>query len=188
MKPLSDHNLSIALAHYPVRNKNGETIASAVTNLDVHDLARLAKTYGVERCYVVSPLKDQTDLIRKLVDHWVSGHGATYNPKRKAALETVRIMDDFDAVESDVQQRSGSVPTWVATGARGRPNTIGFPELRSRLKDGSPVVLVFGTAWGLTETYLDQTDFVLEPIQGPGEYNHLSVRAAAAIIIDRLLG
>ena len=53
---------------------------------------------------------------------------------------------------------------------------------------GQPFLLVFGTGWGLTEEMFDRADFALEPIKGAGDYNHLSVRAAAAIMLDRLLG
>jgi hypothetical protein len=45
-----------------------------------------------------------------------------------------------------------------------------------------------GTGWGVTETILAQADHALEPIQGGTDYNHLSVRSAAAIILDRVLG
>ena len=60
-------NLSIALVHYPVTNKNGEVIASAVTNLDLHDMARSARTYGVKGFYVVTPLEDQKALAAQLM-------------------------------------------------------------------------------------------------------------------------
>ena len=48
------------------------------------------------------------------------------------------------------------------------------------------ILLLFGTGWGLTVEVLGQADMVLEPIRGVGDYNHLSVRAAAAVILDRL--
>jgi hypothetical protein len=51
-----------------------------------------------------------------------------------------------------------------------------------------PVLLLFGTGWGLTEEVLAAADRRLEPIQGAGDFNHLSVRAACAITLDRLLG
>jgi hypothetical protein len=56
--------------------------------------------------------------------------------------------------------------------------------------DGNPdpIVLAFGTAWGLSPAFMAEADFVLEPLAGSGDYNHLSVRSAAAIILDRLLG
>jgi hypothetical protein len=31
-------------------------------------------------------------------------------------------------------------------------------------------------------------DYILDPLAGAGTYNHLSVRSAVAIILDRLLG
>ena len=55
------------------------------------------------------------------------------------------------------------------------------------LKNGKPHVLVLGTAWGLSEDFILTADYVLEPIVGKTDYNHLSVRSAAAIIFDRLL-
>jgi hypothetical protein len=64
-------NLYVALAHYPVVNKNGDIITSAVTNLDLHDISRVVKTYGVRSFYVTTPLEDQKTLIKKIVSHWV---------------------------------------------------------------------------------------------------------------------
>jgi hypothetical protein len=55
-------------------------------------------------------------------------------------------------------------------------------------KERKPILLLLGTGWGLTETVLAQADHVLEPIMGRTDYNHLSVRSAAAIIFDRFLG
>jgi hypothetical protein len=51
-----------------------------------------------------------------------------------------------------------------------------------------PHLLVFGTAWGLAEAFISEADYILEPITGSPDYNHLSVRTAAGIILDRLLG
>ena len=79
-------------------DKNGETIASAVTNLDLHDMARSARTYGVNAFYVVTPLDDQKALAAKLVDHWVNGAGARYNPKRQEAMQLIRVRDNLEQV------------------------------------------------------------------------------------------
>jgi hypothetical protein len=40
----------------------------------------------------------------------------------------------------------------------------------------------------LAEEFISKADYVLDPIAGTADYNHLSVRSAAAIIFDRLLG
>jgi hypothetical protein len=50
------------------------------------------------------------------------------------------------------------------------------------------VLLLFGTAWGLHSEVLESADYVLKAIEGKKRYNHLPVRAAAGIIIDRLIG
>ena len=50
------------------------------------------------------------------------------------------------------------------------------------------VVLIFSTAWGLDQAVIDEADYVLAPISGISDYNHLSVRSAAAITLDRLMG
>jgi hypothetical protein len=49
-------------------------------------------------------------------------------------------------------------------------------------------MVMFGTAWGLDKEVVDQADFILDPVEGGTNYNHLSVRTAAAIILDRLVG
>lgn len=51
-----------------------------------------------------------------------------------------------------------------------------------------PVLLVFGTGHGLAPEVLEGCDAILRPLRWMDGYNHLSVRAAAAIIMDRLLG
>lgn len=190
MKGSSGPNLHLALVHYPVTNKNGDVIASAVTNLDLHDIARAARTYGVKSFYVVTPLEDQITLVNQLIAHWMSGAGAIYNPKRRQALELIRIKKDLEAVISDIRALPGSIgaPRTVVTSAAAQRGVVSFSGLRRMLHDGFPYLLVFGTAWGLSETLISSADFALEPIQGTTRYNHLSVRSAAAIVLDRLLG
>lgn len=181
-------DLSLALIHHPVLNKHGDTIASAVTNLDLHDLARAARTFGVHHVYVVTPLMDQQELVDQLIGHWTHGHGAQYNPTREAALSLLKLESSLDDAVESVRTRTGQTPVLVATAARDTGPTIGFGALRNRVASGTPHLLLFGTAWGLAPECLNRSDCVLEPIRGSGPYNHLSVRAAAAIILDRLMG
>jgi hypothetical protein len=181
-------NLSVALMHYPVVNKADDTIASAVTNLDLHDISRAAKTYGVNRFFVVTPLVDQQTLVERIVSHWMDGAGARYNPKRREAMALIRIAGAFEDVLDSVRAEDGGEPKTVVTSAKAGKQTTRFGKMRSLLEEGTPFVLVFGTAWGLTEPFIAKADYILEPITGASEYNHLSVRSAAAIIFDRLLG
>jgi hypothetical protein len=175
-------DLYLALLHYPVLDKNGQIVTSAVTNMDVHDIARSARTYGVRGFYVATPVKTLHALVGKIIEHWATGYGSTYNETRKDALSVVRLATDLDDVIIGVERETGSRPVLVATSAR-----PGFPALRRRLADSAdPHVLLFGTGWGLAPAVLNRVDALLEPVVGPTEYNHLSVRSAAAIILDRL--
>ena len=181
-------NLYVALTHYPVVDKRGDIITSAVTNLDLHDISRAAKTYGVKAFYVVTPLVDQQGLVQKIISHWTNGAGAVYNPVRRSALDLIKLKDTIAAVAEDINGIENIYPKTVVTCARKNTASTGYEEFREILKSGKPHLLVFGTAWGLADTFIAEADFILEPIMGPTEYNHLSVRSAASIILDRLLG
>ena len=181
-------NLYLALAHYPVVNKRGEIIASAVTNLDIHDMARAARTYGARALYVITPLEDQQSLVKALVSHWTTGSGSVYNPKRCQALEMVGIQDTLEKAREDIALRGEGYPRTVVTSARDHSGGISISRFRELLETGNPYLLVFGTAWGLSQDCMEQADHILEPIRGNTEYNHLSVRSATSIILDRLLG
>lgn len=188
MKKSSTPNLHVALTHYPVINKNGDTIASAVTNLDLHDIARLAKTFGLPAFYVVTPLSDQKRLVGRIIAHWTRGAGASYNPKRREALELIRIKGSLQEVLAHIHKKRNHFPKTVVTCAKLKTGNISFDMFRDMLKDGHPYLLILGTAWGLSESLIAEADYVLEPVRGVTDYNHLSVRSAAAIILDRLTG
>ena len=189
MKDLSPARIAIALLHHPVKNKNGEVIASAVTNLDLHDIARIAKTYGVSSFYVVTPLDDQKALVEKIIRHWTDGSGGAYNPNRREALTLIKVRDSMDQVIADIRADTGKNVRVVVTCASEKHPALRMDDFRRQLDDPENVyLLAFGTAWGLTDEFIRAADFVLEPIKGRNGYNHLPVRAAVAIILDRLLG
>jgi hypothetical protein len=178
----------LALIHHPVYNKNHEVIASAVSNLDLHDISRAAKTYGVRAFYIVTPLADQRELVERIVSHWTEGVGARYNPDRREALRLIRVAVSLDAVRNEIACDGNSMPVTVVTDARLHPRNISYSALAAILKDRHPYLLLFGTGWGLTREFIDKADYVLAPIMGYTGYNHLSVRSAVAIVLDRLLG
>jgi hypothetical protein len=188
----SSNRLCIALVHYPVKGRNGETIASAITNLDIHDIARAAKTYGVGKFYVVTPLQDQKTLAEKIVSHWQTGAGAEYNPDRGKAFELVWVVSDISEVITDIGQQGNSGIHIVATSAIKHRRSISFHGFRQVFEkpenENDIFLVVLGTAWGLAEELMESADYVLAPIRAGSDYNHLSVRSAAAIILDRILG
>jgi len=187
--PLDGENVSIALIHYPVFNKEGKIITSSLTNLDLSDIARSAKTYGVKKFYIVHPAETLRKLGSKICEHWNSGYGAEYNPNRGEALEHVSIIANFNDALSDAKKVFGSDPLIVSTSAKPGDSLTGYLESRKILRNsGRPMMIIFGTGWGLADEVMDKADLRLPPINGWVDYNHLSVRAAAAITMDRLLG
>ena len=182
--------LYLALIHAPVYNKNMEQVATSITNLDLHDIARSSSTYGVSAYYIVHPAQAQQDLARRIMGFWREGYGAEYNPDRYEAFSKVRLVAQLsDALKDIDDQQKGKKIHTVATDARLYLNTIEYSELRQRLEETEDVfLLLLGTGWGLLKEDMEKADYILKPIYGHGEYNHLSVRSAAAIILDRLRG
>ena len=177
--------LSIALVHYPVLHRDGSTITSTVTNLDVHDLSRSARTYGVSAVYIVHPIEAQRELVRRVKGHWTGdGAGARRIPARSDALDLVRIIASLDEALAD----AGGAELWTTAAAASGP-VVESRDARVRLAEpGPPVMLTFGTAWGLAREVLARATVRLAPIDGGSGWNHLSVRAACAITLDRLRG
>jgi tRNA (guanine37-N1)-methyltransferase len=180
-------HVDVALVHYPVYNKNQEIIGSAVTNLDIHDIARAGRTFGVGTFYLVTPYQDQQKLVGEIVSHWQDGYGARYNTDRKEALASIEICDDLQSLY-ELAAVSRQKPLVVATSAREHAKSISYGAMRQKILDGRRVLILFGTAWGLAEQALAGVDAMLPPISGYGDYRHLSVRSAVSIVLDRLLG
>ncbi len=185
---MSKSSLHLALIHSPVLNRNGDTVSAALTTIDLHDIARAALTYGADGFYVVTPFEDQQALAEKVIDHWVRGAGGTLNPDRKAALALVEVAASFEEVCARIKEREAGGMVNIATSAKdGHENTISVADLSRMLAEGGAYVLNFGTAWGLSGEFIAKCDYVLAPIKGRGAYNHLSVRSAVSIYLDRIV-
>ncbi|MFW6081328.1 MAG: RNA methyltransferase [Desulfosalsimonas sp.] len=181
--------LYLSLLHYPVKNKDGRDIAAAVTSIDLHDIARAARTFGAAGFYVITPLADQREFAGKIIGHWVDGAGSRHNPDRGDALSLIRIREDLAGAVHEIGALEKTGVRVVATSAAGAPGQMEFAELRGLLEAGRHAyLLVLGTAWGLSEEFMENADARLAPIAGNCDYNHLSVRSAAAIMLDRLMG
>jgi hypothetical protein len=186
---VSDPQVYIALIHYPVYNKRMEVITTSVTNLDLHDISRAAYTYQVKGFYVVHPLASQRELIHQILDYWQNGYGGQYNPDRREAFQILRVASSISEVLTGIREETGSVPRIATTDARIYPNSISYRSLREEISAAkSPYLLMFGTGWGLEKQTMLGADYILEPIAADRPYNHLSVRSATAITLDRLLG
>ncbi|MBX3231724.1 MAG: RNA methyltransferase [Labilithrix sp.] len=176
--------LSIALVHHPVVDAGGAIVTSTLTTMDVHDLSRSARTYGCASLYLVHPIPAQQELAHRIIEHWTHGSSAKRIPDRKEALATVRVV----ATIEEARAQCGAGTELWATAARTLGAPAGWTEAAARLaQPGPPVLLLFGTSWGLAPSVIAAADVLIEPIHGPhADWNHLSVRAACAIALDRL--
>jgi hypothetical protein len=182
--------LYLALVHHPVRARDGATVTTSVTNLDVHDLGRLARTYDATACFIVTPIAAQRALVEEILTHWRETSSARRIPDRREALSVVRTATSIPEVRAEIEREAGAAPHVLATAARSTEGVpvLGFAEAKRELARVSrPMLLLFGTGHGLADDVLRSVDALLPPIR-PGGYNHLSVRTAAAIALDRLLG
>ena len=177
--------LSVALIHHPVVDRRGDEITSTVDHLDVMDGSRLSLTYPLQRLWVVNQVPAQRALVERLIRH---GTQAAERDEARGAFSKTAWAEDLAAVVAEHERELGVRPTLVATSARASARDVGLPAVRERLHGGEPMLLLVGKAWGLAPRLLEAADLRLEPIDAGTGYNHLSVRSAMAILIDRLLG
>jgi len=91
-------------------------------------------------------------------------------------------------VLSDIAQESVCVPRTIVTGASFEGDLLKFTELREMLQNSNlSYVLIFGTGSGIVAEVVSMANYRLEPIRGQGNYNHLAVRSAVAIVLDRVM-
>ena len=67
-----------------------------------------------------------------------------------------------------------------------KPACVSFRDVRAMARK-RPVLILLGTAHGLSPKLVKACGAVLRPVRFM-DYNHLSVRSAAAIIADRIIG
>lgn len=186
-------NLSIVLVHHPVLDRDGKTVTTAITNLDLHDMARSARAFGLAAMFVVHPIEAQRQLAESIRAHWVTGTGKRRIPDRAEAMAVLRIVPALEDVYAALGGDAGrdGVEVWTTAAKAGAGATARYSEARARLAEATkPIALLFGTGWGLARDLIDGADLRIEPIRAsaPTGYNHISVRAACAISLDRLLG
>ncbi len=184
---MSNSNLYVALIHFPVMNKKNQPIGSSLTTIDMHDIARASITFGVKGFFVVTPYEDQATIARQVIEHWTKGVGGKLNPFRKDALELIHVTQTFEDVVAWLKEKEKKPVITIATSAKEIPGSIDTKRLRQQLENDASHVLVFGTAWGLANELIETCDYILDPINGSTQYNHLSVRSAASIYLDRII-
>lgn len=182
-------DISVVLLHAGMVDREGKIVTTSLTLIDIHDIARSSATFGVNRAFIAHPSPVLRKLAHTIENHWEEGYGSTYNPDRKRAIETIEVVSDLDEAIHEIHLRTAKLPHLIATSAQPGPLRISYAEMKEVMKaSNDPYLLMFGTGHGMGDALLSRAEYMLDPIYGPGDYNHLSVRSACAIILDRLLG
>ncbi len=180
-------NLYIGLVHHPVIIEGKNSGTSSLTNLDIHDIARISRTYGLGGYYVITPLKDQQEVLQGILRHWLHGPAGKSHADRAEALQLVRPVTSIAEAQDHILKHTGTAPKlWGSSAQWGEAATMPFDIARQKLEQG-PALLLLGTGHGLAPQVLQSCDGFLRPLRFLSDYNHLSVRAAAAILVDRIL-
>ena len=194
---IDNSHIHLALVHYPVYDKNRRIVATSITNYDIHDISRLARTYNVGGYYMVTPLISQQELCRRIIHHWVDGFGSQYNHTRREAFARTHLADSLQEVVEQLQEKFQTEPVVIITSAREHiahecgKALLSYQDAKTMFRENetTPYLIVLGTGYGIeNECIRTYGSMVLAPIRGISDYNHLSVRSAAAIMIDRLFG
>ncbi len=188
----------LALVHHPVVNRTGELVTTALTNFDIHDLARSTMTYGLAAYHIVTPITSQREKAEHIAHIWLAEQGSLKrrppaSGSREGAMALIRTADSIETVIAELTADYGTAPLVVATSARAES----FPAAERRTPDQllseaslrpDPLLILLGTGWGLADHLIPSVSRLLAPIEGRADWNHLSVRSAGAILLDRLFG
>lgn len=191
-KSIPNHYVALMHSQVLVKGANNNITPgdTSLASIDIHDIARSSRTYGIKNFFIVSLLKDQHQILSQFLDFWRSDEGNEYNQTRSSAVSLVQPTYSLNEVIDSIETIEGKRPLIVSTSAQKHTNTstIDYFSQGVLWEQERPILFVFGTGQGLTDEILNQSDYLLLPVSGLTTYNHLSVRSAVAIILDRWLG
>ncbi len=176
--------LYVALVHHPVVDSTGAEIASTTDELDIFDACRVTLVYPVRRLFVVQPTPSQQALVTRLLTH---GRAAD-RPSDRGRFDHARLVDSLDAAIAAATEDANARPLVIATTAQQKMHFFSFSDLRNLVTAGTPTLLLIGKARGLAPSVFERADGILEPISGGTGFDHLPVRAATVVLLDRLVG
>jgi len=182
----------VVLMHDGIMQKDGSVGTTSVTSIDIHDIARSSATYNLKNYFLVTPLADQQAMVRSILGFWSDEHvGAQYNKYRHKALDLVVLHSSLKEVVAQIERQEGKTPIVIGTSARfdrHDDKMISYHDQTKIWSHERPVLIMLGTGHGMSNELLDRCDYFFPPLSGFSDFNHLSVRSAAAIIFDKWLG
>jgi len=180
-------DIYIGLVHHPVYNKNKEIVTTSLTNLDIHDIARTSKTFALKKYFIINPQPSQKEIFMRIKKFWQTDIAQEYNIARFNAFDIIEYVNSITEAKEIIKEKSTAEPKTFATSARNFPNCTGYDRTKKIIAASNSCLILFGTAHGLTEEVMKNCDYIIEKIKGRQDYNHLSVRSAIAITLDRII-
>lgn len=188
-KSILNNNVFIALVHHPIKNIKNEIITTSLTNLDIQDIARSARTYGINKYYITHPILEQRKLAEKVLSFWDSEKKRKNENSKHVAMNNIIIKKSLKEAISNIKKEYKQKPILIGTDANQMKNMVDYSFIKHKIQEEKrPYLIVFGTGWGLSQEIIESCDYILKPVGGYDKYNHLSVRSAVAIILDKLFG
>ncbi len=180
-----------ALLHNDVVLKDGSVGQSTITSIDIHDIARSSKTYGIKEYFLVTRLAAQSQLAENFLDFWKDDEAACLNRSRAEVLAFVTVKKEIEDCIEHIKKIEGMSPILVVTSSRREiphEHMITFHDQGKLWREKRPILFIFGTSHGISPEVMNSCDFRLIPLEGLEEFNFLSVRSAVGIVLDRWLG
>lgn len=181
------NNIYVAIIHYPVYDINRKIIVSSIVPYDIVDMSRACRTFGVKKFFIIHPFKAQRETVKRIINFWTKEKGSFYNEDRKEALKLVEIKRNLNDVLKEIEKIENKKPKIILTSAKKYDGAIDYKTIKEIINE-NPTLIVFGTGWGIVVNKINY-DYILEPIYGfpeGNDYNHLTVRSACSIILDRI--
>ncbi len=175
----------LGLVHHPVCDKYENTVTTSVTNMDIHDISRSCKTFGISGYFIINPLDSQRIFVERVLKFWETDMAKKYNSDRVEALSLVRFAYTIEDTINQIKKQENDLPLVITTTANEMKDQIAIKDLNPEIFQ-KPILILFGTGNGLCNEIHLRADIILKPIKGRYKFNHLSVRSAVAIILDRL--
>ncbi len=99
-------------------------------------------------------------------------------PQRGETLEFLAVLRSLDALAEAVELKESRRPLCAVTTSRRTWQAIIYDHAIREVKGAeTPIVILFGTGWGLAEEVFKMSDMILTPVWAETDmgFNHLSV-------------
>jgi hypothetical protein len=181
----------VGLMHYPIFNRNKEIVATTITHFDVHDIARICRSYGVKKYHLIHPALEQLMFVSRLKEHWSLGLGKDFNPLRAEAMKIVETAESLTSLKDDqgfykvyatsakdhlefprigfsglIEELKELKHNSVHQTVKNEAHRDSIPHLDSNSIATKKILIIFGTGSGLVKSVFEDCDALIEPIVG----------------------